>query len=138
MIQINIAETLTMFFQIGLVAGLFFLVGLILHTRAKVLSIKKELDLSRLESAMLLSEIDKLVDEASVLKMESSDGFVKFLSDSRDWAFGFIDDVQETIRSMQIGMASMDSQKVLEEFNKLLKYLPEDKIRNEKQGDANE
>tara|TARA_B110000259_G_scaffold180550_1_gene221427 strand:- start:1400 stop:1816 length:417 start_codon:yes stop_codon:yes gene_type:complete len=138
MIQINIAETLTMFFQIGLVAGLFFLVGVILHTRAKVLSIKKELDLSRLESAMLLSEIDKLVDEASVLKMESSDGFVKFLSDSRDWAFGFIDDVQETIRSMQIGMASMDSQKVLEEFNKLLKYLPEDKIRNEKQGDANE
>ena len=138
MIQINIAETLTMFFQIGLVAGLFFLVGVILHTRAKVLSIKKELDLSRLESAMLLSEIDKLVDEASVLKMESSDGFVKFLSDSRDWAFGFIDDVQETIRSMQIGMASMDSQKVLEEFNKLLKYLPEDKIRNEKQGDTNE
>ena len=138
MIQINIAETLTMFLQIGLVVVLFFLVGVILHTRAKALRIKKELDLSRLESALLLSEIDKLVDEASVLKMESSDGFVKFLSDSRDWAFGFIDDVQETIRSMQVGMSSMDSQKVLEEFNKLLKYLPEDKPKNEKQGDTNE
>ena len=46
MIQINIAETLTMFLQIGLVVGLFFLVGVILHTRAKALSIKKELDLN--------------------------------------------------------------------------------------------
>ena len=122
MIEINVADAISVLLQMIFISALFGLVGFIVYLRSKMIGIKKELAVSQLESKMLLAEIDKLLDEASVLKMESSDGFVKFLSDSRDWAFGYIDEVQETIKSMQEGMSSMDSQKVLEEFNKLLKF----------------
>ncbi len=43
------------------------------------------------------SEFSKTLQEIENMKLEKSDDFVKFLSDSRDWAFTYIEDAQEKI-----------------------------------------
>jgi DNA repair exonuclease SbcCD ATPase subunit len=43
------------------------------------------------------SELGKALQEIENMKLEKSDDFVKFLSDSRDWAFTYIEDAQDKI-----------------------------------------
>ena len=43
------------------------------------------------------SELSKALQEIENMKLEKSDDFVKFLSDSRDWAFTYIEDAQDKI-----------------------------------------
>ena len=43
------------------------------------------------------SEFSKALQEIENMKLEKSDDFVKFLSDSREWAFTYIEDAQEKI-----------------------------------------
>jgi hypothetical protein len=43
------------------------------------------------------SEYTRALQEIENMKLEKSDDFVKFLSNSRDWAFEYIEDAQEKI-----------------------------------------
>jgi hypothetical protein len=47
-----------------------------------------------INNAALKIEYGKLDQEFNSLKIEKNDGFVKFLSDSRDWAFNYIEEAQ--------------------------------------------
>lgn len=51
------------------------------------------------EKEMLLQRVQKLLDDQERAKLVESDGFVKFISDSRDWAFKYIEDVQEAFNA---------------------------------------
>lgn len=42
-------------------------------------------------------EYQQLFKELGDQKLEKNDGFVKFISDSRDWAFKYIEDVQKAL-----------------------------------------
>lgn len=46
---------------------------------------------------ILETEFSKTIQEIENMKLEKSDDFIKFLSDSRDWAFTYIEDVQAKI-----------------------------------------
>ncbi len=46
---------------------------------------------------IIRSEYTRALQEVENMKLEKSDDFVKFLSDSRDWAFEYIEDAQEKI-----------------------------------------
>jgi len=46
---------------------------------------------------IIRSELGKALQEIENMKLEKSDDFVKFLSDSRDWAFTYIEDAQDKI-----------------------------------------
>lgn len=46
---------------------------------------------------ILETEFSKTIQEVENMKLEKSDDFIKFLSDSRDWAFTYIEDVQAKI-----------------------------------------
>jgi hypothetical protein len=59
-------------------------------------SITEKLQLS-VNASIIRSEYSKAVQEIENMKLEKSDDFVKFLSDSRDWAFTYIEDAQEKI-----------------------------------------
>ena len=48
-----------------------------------------------INNAALKIEYGKLDQEFNSLKIEKNDGFVKFLSDSREWAFNYIEEAQE-------------------------------------------
>ena len=51
------------------------------------------------EKEMLLQRLQKILDDQERAKLVESDGFVKFISDSRDWAFKYIEDVQDAFNT---------------------------------------
>jgi hypothetical protein len=54
---------------------------------------------------------------------EQGDGFIKFLSDSREWAFNYIDNVQSTILVLK---EKYDNKKAIDEsLKELFKMLPD-------------
>jgi len=52
---------------------------------------------SNINASIIRSEYSKAIQEIENMKLEKSDDFVKFLSDSRDWAFTYIEDAQAKI-----------------------------------------
>lgn len=49
------------------------------------------------ENIDMSSALQKMMQEQSQRSLEKTDGFLKFVSDSRDWAFSYIEDVQEKL-----------------------------------------
>lgn len=59
---------------------------------------------SNIEKATLESLSKKLIEEKQSEEVEKTDGFVKFLSESRDWAFSYIEQVQKAIIDLALVM----------------------------------
>lgn len=78
-----------------------------------------------LDNGILQEQLLKLTSEKT---LEQNESFVKFLSESRDWAFNYIEEVQESIKSIKLttenGFATQ------EELDKLFSFLPENKESN--------
>jgi hypothetical protein len=83
-----------------------FVVFIFLFFALAVKNIKNSIKVSSLTKELLQSNIDKTVlaeklFEASarelIKKETDSDAFLKFISDSRDWAYQYIDDVQVSL-----------------------------------------
>lgn len=51
-----------------------------------------------LDNFILKAELEKAQQAAQDKDIEQTDGFLKFVSDSRDWAFKYIEDVQEGLK----------------------------------------
>lgn len=132
------------FIATSVVSLMFFIAYLI--TLRNLVSIKKDLTKEILDNYTMM----KLLDDANT-KFESNldvhnESFVKFLSDSRDWAFQYIEDVQgglaEFIDSVDADIEHFDQygdvisttrpdywaiKRISEAYKKLKKLLPEDK-----------
>lgn len=52
---------------------------------------------SELDKTLLSEKLLQLMAEKDSKGVESSDGFLKFISESRDWAFAYIEDVQRAL-----------------------------------------
>jgi effector-binding domain-containing protein len=77
-----------------LVTLIIFLVYRLFRLRAFAKSLS-ELYMQGLADNFLLSKkVEELVQEIENKKLEDTDGFLKFVSDSRDWAFNYIEEVQ--------------------------------------------
>jgi hypothetical protein len=83
-----------------------FVIFIFLFFALAVKNIKNSMQVSSLTKELLQSNIDKTVlaeklFEASarelIKKETDSDAFLKFVSDSRDWAYQYIDDVQTSL-----------------------------------------
>jgi molecular chaperone DnaK (HSP70) len=82
-----------------------------------------------------MDELGKANDREAQAKLEKTDGFVKFLSDSRDWSFTYIENVQQAIQGLVKAMKANDKAKILESYNELQNFLPTEEDSNKKQGD---
>lgn len=66
---------------------------------------------------------DMIKNQAVTDPIDQSEGFIKFLSDSREWAFNYIDNVQQVIFVLK---EEYDKKKALDEsLQKLFDMLPE-------------
>lgn len=76
-----------------------------------------------IDKSALLDELSKanFIAENST---DLNDGFVKFLSESRDLAFEYISDVQASIESLKIAMDLRDEVMINESYAKLISFLP--------------
>jgi hypothetical protein len=73
----------------------------------------------------LQEEIDRL----SFINSNSTDienGFVKFLSESREQAFAYIEEVQDAIVSVKVSVDLNDEALIGEAYKKLISFLPSD------------
>lgn len=72
-----------------------------------------------LEKFTVGKKLESVIAENETNKLEKDDGFLKFISESRDWAFKYIEDVQQAIKEYK----DNKSKKTLD---KLISYLPKD------------
>jgi hypothetical protein len=77
-----------------------------------------------LDRAMLLENMDKISGRNNPI--EQTEGFLKFVSESRDWAFKYIEDVQAAIEAFNLAIDSKDDSQIEAALNNLKSFLPED------------
>lgn len=90
---------------------------------------------STINENLLLSQLEKALQKIEEKPVESSDGFIKFMTDSREAAFSFISEIQEATKQFRNDIGeiensprkSKDIKIMLEAFSKLeKKILPND------------
>lgn len=72
-----------------------------------------------LEKFTIGKKLESVIAENEAKKLEKDDGFLRFISESRDWAFKYIEDVQQAIKEYK----DNKSKKTLD---KLVSFLPKD------------
>jgi hypothetical protein len=114
---------------IGLISFIVFLIILcaVAYTAMtfglKNRKLSKEVLQLKLDKLALLNSLEKEIEKNQSHSLENTDGFVKFLSESRDWAFKYIEDVQQAIDAVKV---SVSYGKVSEEsLERLFAFLPE-------------
>lgn len=82
-----------------------------------------------LEKYAISKKLQSVLAENEAKRLEKDDGFVKFLSQSRDQAFEYIENVQACIKTLE------GSKRGTKEFNdtykKLLTFLPDKSLKND-------
>lgn len=80
--------------------------------------------------AQLLVDKDILITKIESLELESSkevnDGFIKFLSESRESAFSYISDVQTAIQNYVVAISNKDDTDISAARMELFSYLPDE------------
>jgi hypothetical protein len=74
---------------------------LIIKTSYKVRQLSVKLIKSEVDNAALREKLAELMTNGENRKLEETEGFVKFISQSRDWAFQYIEKVQIAIKNFQ-------------------------------------
>ena len=105
--------------------------------------VRSKIKLRRISVALLQSEINRDAIEKKLLEVlaskdsssiEQTDGFLKFVSESRDAAFKYIEVVQESLKPLEeaIGLLgssqikSADRKRAIEIIESAIKNLPDD------------
>lgn len=112
---------------------LFTLLGINnIIVRTKNRKLTKEAFQLNTDKLMLLEKLERLVHEKDSSDLEKTDGFLRFISESRDWAFEYIENVQKSIQELVIAMKQKDDNGIERAFNSLKDFLPdeEENIKN--------
>lgn len=110
------------YISISVIIILLFIGNLISFLKTRKLSnIIIQFEIDRMA---LIDQLTKLSEYSQSLEIKQTDGFLKFISESREWAFGYIEEVQEAIVELHGAMESSDTGKIQEAYNRLIKFLP--------------
>lgn len=105
-------------------ALIFSIVKLVLSNR-KMFARAVQAEMDRV---MTMIQLEKMTAEKNNQAVEKTDGFMKFISESRDWAFTYIEDVQAAIKEYDAALSKQDPQQMNDAYKKLIDMLPEDMI----------
>jgi hypothetical protein len=124
---------------------LIFAASALSQRKAKLALLEKYLA-SEIEKSIFSTKLSETTLQSETKKIEESEGFLKFISESRDWAFKYIEDVQDTIGGFDLSVSESieylynnrnnfpDDRSsaaivvVYEEYKKLKNILPEDMV----------
>jgi hypothetical protein len=81
-----------------------------------------------LDKAILITEFAKVIEKQSNQSIEETEGFLKFVSDSRDWAFTYIEDVQQAIQAYDVALSTDDAAVINIAYKKLISFLPDEDL----------
>lgn len=138
----NIITNIVEFVVFAIVLLLF--VALIItniSTRLQNNKLKATLNQEVIDRAIVMEEMKKLMEELDGKSSNQNEGFLKFVSESRDWAFQYIERVQISIKKFQDVFHPFAEQyyenkrtripkeefpAVVEAYRKLIEELPEE------------
>ena len=109
-----------------------FIVLLLAIAGMSLLLLKISLNNKRLQTIATQAEMDRIITMIQLEKMQSSndvektDGFLKFVSESREWAFDYIEQVQKAIADYDIALSNQDPTAMNESYKRLVSMLPDD------------
>lgn len=83
---------------LSLVIVFFVLLSAVLG--ARLINLRNDLEEFSLRAALLEQGVKKALNN-EIKPIENTEGFVKFISESREWAFDYIDDVQVAIEEFK-------------------------------------
>lgn len=106
-------------FSVLLGLALVSFIALFISQRKKA-KLTESLVILELEKASLLDALGKLLAEKDTQSIEQTEGFLKFVSESRDWAFKYIEDVQAALEKFK---DTVDSDiKYLSTYGKIVQH----------------
>ena len=90
-------------FAIFAIALLVFVALIITNISTKLQNNKLKANLNQevIDRAIVMEEMKKLMEELDGKSSNQNEGFLKFVSESRDWAFQYIERVQISIKKFQ-------------------------------------
>ena len=115
--------------MIELVAFVIFMIFLglsiyqVVSLRLRLSKALSELVQSKTDSLILSGKLGEALAEKS---LSDNEGFIKFLSTSRDWAYKYIEDVQIKIANLEGAMESGDNSKIDIAYKDLVSMMPKD------------
>jgi hypothetical protein len=92
---------------LGLIFFVLFIISFFVCMYAVVmlkrenLRLQKEVSQGILDLLAMRGELEKIAKNSDHKKIEETEGFLKFVSQSRDWAFQYIERVQIAIKNFQ-------------------------------------
>jgi hypothetical protein len=93
------------FVELGFfVLSIFILFALAIDNvrqRFRLSKLNKEINQSVADYIALSKKLEEAVKNTDEKRIEQTDGFLKFISESRDWAFQYIERVQIAIKNFQ-------------------------------------
>ena len=83
------------------IVSFFLLIVDDVRLRFKNYNLNKEVQQFVINYMVLNAKLEEMAKKQDAKNLEENDGFVKFLNESRDWAFQYIEDVQKAILSLE-------------------------------------
>lgn len=109
-----------------------FLAGIVIYLVIRNIMLRDYISRNSVEYLKLTVEaqhkikvLQEELDKRDNVSIEQTDGFVKFISDSRNWAFEYIENAQQSIQELQTAVES--GYPTEEAMTKLFSLLPENK-----------
>ena len=98
-----------------------------INTRIQNNKLKSNLAQEAIDRAIVMEEMRKLMAEVDKKNSNQNDGFLKFVSDSREAAFKYIEEVQEAINEFDLKVGPVV--KYYKETGKVLERKPSELVR---------
>lgn len=114
-------------FSISLIVFFAVIVDVI-RTRVKIIKLNKEMNQAKVDAAIYMMQLAEMVEKRDAKSVEETDGFLKFVSDSRDWAFQYIEDVQQALMVYDVALSTDDAKTINDAYKKLIDFLPKDDV----------
>jgi hypothetical protein len=107
---------------------LLFFTSLILLVKSLVRNKKLNAEIAslNLERVAFASHINQLESAKESGSVEGTQGFLRFISESRDWAFEYIENVQEAISEYDEALSTQDAAKINAAYKKMINMLPKE------------
>lgn len=119
------------------------LVTYMLTLRVKVNVLADQLAQEVVDKIAITTKLAEFASDNNLSNLEQTDGFIKFLSESRDSAFKYIEDVQLEIKAFmkEVGPVveayrampnkNLASDKIVNAYDRLIKIMPEEPRPNQ-------
>lgn len=134
----NLIDIVAFAVSLGLIATLTFLVYKLKLQKDKM---QASLDQLMIDKSILLERVATLAAEKDANSLKEDDGFIKFLSNSRDWAFSYIEDVQGKMKDFQESVEpilpklsktrDLNVKTLIQAYKTLAEVMPEKENNNE-------